>query len=321
MARKTTRKNKKPAKTTAERRADICAQVLAALELVEPGDFNLPWRRLGRPTNALTGAAYKGINVLLLTLRAFALGVEGGGWVTYKQAQALGGQVRRGEKSVTGVFYKQIVREKKDAKPGEEKSEVIPVLNTFRLFHTSQCDGLDAERLNLPNIEKTHVVQIERPELEELRDSLDVLTTHRGDRAYYDPNRDAITMPELELFEHTDAMWRTWLHEVAHATGHKSRLARDFGGPGEREKYAFEELVAEFTSVILADHFELFNDNADAAELAHLIEHAAYIKGWSRLLRDDPSALFRAWRLAAQAADWVQEQQSRLATNEEQQAA
>lgn len=86
-----------------------------------------------------------------------------------------------------------------------------------------------------------------------------------------------------------------------------SRLSRTFGGAFGDKDYAFEELVAEFGSVILSNHFGLYADKKhDGAELEHLKSHAAYIKGWSRLPRDDPSALFRAWRLAAQAADWVQ---------------
>ena len=86
-----------------------------------------------------------------------------------------------------------------------------------------------------------------------------------------------------------------------------SRLSRTFGGAFGDKDYAFEELVAEFGSVILSNHFGLYADKKhDGAELEHLKSHVAYIKGWSRLPRDDPSALFRAWRLATQAADWVQ---------------
>ena len=104
----------------------------------------MPWRRLGRPVNAHTGKPYSGMNILTLSLRAAELGVTGGGWLTYKQAAACGGQVRAGEKSVKGIFYRRWTKNR-----GEEDEETIPMLTGFSLFHTSQCDGLDEELLSV----------------------------------------------------------------------------------------------------------------------------------------------------------------------------
>ena len=294
-------------KTLAQNRDTVRDQVLEALEFVDGSDFRLPWRQAGAPVNATTGRPYSGINVPLLALRAFSLGVSGGGWMTYKQARGIGGQVRGGEKSVAGVFYKQVKCKKEDAKQGEADTDYYSVMKTFRLFHTSQIDGLDPSKLVLPEVTAPPLEVIERPELEALRDGLVVPTRYGGDRACYSPSQDVISMPGLDQFSHTDAAWRTWLHEVVHATGHPSRLARTFGGAFGDEKYAFEELVAEFGSVILSSHFGLYADKEhDGSELEHLKSHAAYIKSWMRLLREDSSALFRAWRLASAAADWVQ---------------
>ena len=75
----------------------VCEQIIEALKsLPEGATWERPWRVLGAPINGQTGKAYQGINVLVLTVRAWQLGVEGGAWLTYRQAKALGGHVRVG---------------------------------------------------------------------------------------------------------------------------------------------------------------------------------------------------------------------------------
>ena len=86
-------------------------QIVDALRSI-PTDqvWKLPWRKLGRPMNASTGKSYSGMNILTLSARSLELGVERGGWLTYKQARACGGQVRKGEKSARGIFYRSWTR-------------------------------------------------------------------------------------------------------------------------------------------------------------------------------------------------------------------
>ena len=91
----------------------VTDQVLALM--AEHGtDWVKPWTGTGIPVNALTKAEYQGSNILMLGMAAFARGYETPYWATYKQWQALGAQVRRGEQSTIGIFFKPLVKEGDD---------------------------------------------------------------------------------------------------------------------------------------------------------------------------------------------------------------
>jgi antirestriction protein ArdC len=121
-----------------------------------------------------------------------------------------------------------------------------------------------------------------------------------GDRAYYSPSRDGIQLPERGAFTTDIAFYATAYHEMAHSTGHKSRLAREgvveshyFGSA----TYSEEELVAELTSAFLC---------AETGVLPSTIENStAYIKGWLSVLKSDPKILIRASSRAEKATNLI----------------
>ncbi|WP_243403482.1 zincin-like metallopeptidase domain-containing protein [Arthrobacter sp. TPD3018] len=123
-------------------------------------------------------------------------------------------------------------------------------------------------------------------------------TVHiRGDRAFYDPTADSITMPPPEQFS-TRAYWASTLaHEAGHWTGHPSRLDRAFGKKFGDDAYAFEELCAEMTSALLGADLEL--------PTAHLDDHASYVDAWLRVLRREPRAIMTAAAKAEAAAGFL----------------
>lgn len=114
--------------------------MIAALEAgVKP--WSCPWQRVpgmsGLPSNFATGIAYSGMNIMLLWCSASKQGFGDSRWMTYKQAQAVGGRIRKGEHGTTAIFYTTLEKE-------NEYGEIdqIPMLKTFNVFNLEQIDGL-----------------------------------------------------------------------------------------------------------------------------------------------------------------------------------
>ena len=117
-----------------------------------------------------------------------------------------------------------------------------------------------------------------------------------GDRAFYRPSTDSITLPEKSQFESADRYYATALHELGHWTGHPSRLDRDLAHPFGSEGYAKEELRAEISSMIVGDELGIGHDPE---------QHAAYVGSWIKALQDDPLEIFRASSDAEKIHDYV----------------
>ncbi len=118
----------------------ITNNIIAALEAgVKP--WSCPWQRVpgmsGLPSNFATGIAYSGMNIMLLWCSASEQGFGDSRWMTYKQAQAVGGQVRKGEHGTTVIFYTTLEKENEDG-----EIDQIPMLKTFNVFNVQQIDGL-----------------------------------------------------------------------------------------------------------------------------------------------------------------------------------
>ena len=91
----------------------------------------------GLPSNYATGVAYSGMNIMLLWSSASKQGFSDSRWMTYKQAQVAGGQVRKGEHGTTAIFYTTMEKEN-----AAGDIEHIPMLKTFTVFNVQQIDGL-----------------------------------------------------------------------------------------------------------------------------------------------------------------------------------
>lgn len=205
---------------------EITAQILTAIEggresLDALWDNSL---RLGIPYNYSTGKAYAGINILTLWNTAARKGYEVNAWMTYKQAQEQGGQVRKGEKSTLGMFYKPIEDKNQETESDEEKgTRCRMVAKAFYLFNVAQIDGLEG----LP--------EPKAPTFSPIADAEAIITAsgaevrHGGTRAFYSPAMDFVQMPSLDRFQSAENYYATILHELTHWTGHKNRLAREYG--------------------------------------------------------------------------------------------
>lgn len=244
------------------------------------------------------------MNVLLLSLgQTF----ESPWWVTFKQAQELGGSVRKGEKSSLVTFWKFSDRktdskDESDSKRGDTSDTVedrrAPLLRTYHVFNLEQTEGIDH-----PPSQEFQPRDHERLALcEAVVDAMPRRPTIQADprRAFYSPALDTVSIPDLSRFESAESYYVTLFHELAHSTGHPTRLARPalgtpaaFGTPD----YGKEELVAEFGAALLAGHVGIFPTVAG--------NQAAYIDGWLSVLKRDKRLLPVAAAQAQRAVDFI----------------
>lgn len=270
----------------------ITNQIVSALENgVKP--WHKPWKagKPAFPTNFKTKARYRGINVLSLWATALDSGFDSSWWLTYKQAQELGGQVRKGERSSLGVFYKKLDIDVPEEDRNEDGDEVRSVLmaRSFWLFNASQIDGIDFG----DELQGTEFSPID--DAERLLQSSGAEIIEGGARAYYRSADDAIRLPERRRFDQAGDFYATATHELTHWTGHKSRLDRQLGNRFGSEAYAMEELIAELGSAFV---------NADIG-LQGELQHASYIESWLKVLKKDKKAIFTAASQAAKAHQFI----------------
>lgn len=259
-----------------------------------------PWGRsdvpapLTLPHNAATGRRYSGVNVLILWGAVVARGYARQAWLTFRQAQALGGAVRRGERGVTVVYVDRFTPEdeRRRARESGDDPRAVAFLKRFTVFCIDQCDGLPADLATAPAPVAERLI---RPEVEALirRSGADLRLG--GERAFYAPGADYIQLPRPETFFEPINWHRTCLHELGHWTGAPHRLGRDlshgFGSAG----YAREELVAEMCAAFACA----------ALGIAPTVRHADYIGEWLKVLREDDRAVVRAASAASKAADYL----------------
>ncbi|EHT1575494.1 DUF1738 domain-containing protein, partial [Escherichia coli] len=220
----------------------VTDRVVTAIENGVP-PWKRPWRSARNgvglpemmPANALTGKPYTGVNVLLLWLAADEAGYVSNDWLTYRQAQQLGGHVRKGEVATLAVIYKDWKKQAVDEhgnrltdSEGEPLMEIVPVLKSNPLFNVGQCDGLP-EHLMVKaegSADALPADTFSERVLQVLNGSGVSVSSLPQDRAFYRPDLDRIVMPLSSQFDQVADYWTTLLHELVHSTGHEKRLRR-----------------------------------------------------------------------------------------------
>ncbi len=255
-----------------------------------------PWKSSSSPMlphNAVTGRPYSGINVLLLWCMAAERGYTRPGWLTFRQAAALGARVRKGEKGSHVVFVKRMDMPDDDA-DDEEATKSVSIIKSYVVFNLCQIDELPEAYTHEPE----DLPEYERIELaESFIAAIGINIANGGDMAAYNPRHDAIVMPPLSSFEAPEHYYATLFHELGHASGHEVRLNRDLRGRFGTEAYAAEELIAELTSAYLCAAFGIEGQ----------LRHASYIDNWLSLLKKDNRAVFTAASKASAAMDYLVE--------------
>ena len=273
-----------------ERVREIVLQSI--MDAMEKGiiPWRKPWKDSGmRPCN-IEGRKYNGINWLILSMMPHAIPV----YLTFKQAQKLGGSVKKGEKGIPVSFWKML----KKTEDGVEKT--IPLMRYFTVFNISQCEGIELPKRFVQSGPVKAFNPIAAAEAAWANMPKRPTLAFGGDRACYIPSKDEIHLPEKTAFESEEAYYATLFHEAGHSTGHASRLNRkevvNTGMFGSMD-YSLEELVAEMTSAMLC---------AETGIEQPILENAvAYLQSWYSKLSKEPGMLVTAASRAQKACDFI----------------
>lgn len=259
----------------------------------------VPWRKPWRghdqlPCNAVSKRPYHGINLLLLSLTPYT----DHRWLTLRQANELGGAVRKGEHASIAVFWKRLEVEKEDDRYQKQKVS-IPLLRYYPVFNAEQCVGLDLPVLDDWNEELKARIESAEKVIQKMPSPPKIV--EGGSLAAYFPPQDLVRVPKIQDFDFPEAYYSTLFHELGHSTGHETRLNR----PGVTGQIVFgscdysrEELIAELTSAFVCAEVGIDNSNLENA--------ASYIHGWLHALSGDPRAVIAASGQAQRAANYIQ---------------
>jgi len=244
------------------------------------------------PQNLVSRRPYRGVNVFLLHAMAY----QSPYWLTFRQAQELGGNVRKGEKACPVVFWKWL-----DVDEGGPDKRRVPFLRYYSVFNVAQCDNVEAPAVEgagrphspIETAEQIVAAMPKRPVIQ-----------HKWPRAFYSPDADYVGIPEPGLFDRPEYYYSVLFHELTHATGHESRLNRKgvAGSDGlwsafGSQPYCKEELVAEMGAAFLCGHAGIVERTLDNS--------AAYVASWLARLKDDVRLVVQAAAQAQKAADFI----------------
>lgn len=263
----------------------VTDKIIAELESGNIPSWVKNWSgEAGADCNVITKKTYSGINTIILGMSGF----KSPYWATYKQWVSIGAQVSKGSKGTQIIFYSPVEKGTKITESGEVKNYSY-ILKSYTVFNAEQVSGFEAPAMPVPKV-FNNIASIEA-----LTVKSGVKLQFGGDRAYYSPSQDYVAMPHKLQFNNEASYYATLLHELAHWSGHKSRLDRDLSGRFGNEAYAAEELIAELSAAFLCARFNI------AGEL----RHSSYIASWLRVLKNDNKAIFKAAALAQKAADYL----------------
>ena len=262
------------------------------IELLEAGTapWQKPWTSRA-PVNLISQKPYRGLNVISLASQGYASEY----WLTFNQCNRLGGKIRKGEHGSLVVFW-SIGEEKINAKTGRLSKPVL--LRYSTAFNLTQTEGI-AEKLGLdkqvpvvPNVEAADAIVATMPNRPAFVAS---------DKAWYSSSRDVVGLPPKESFVSGEAFASVRFHELAHSTGHASRLNRfESDGCDHRfgsESYSKEELIAELTAAMLC--------GVCGVSPAVIENSASYCQSWIARLKGDSRLIVQAASAAQRASDYV----------------
>ena len=295
---KSNTKSKNHSKPKRDIAKEITDRMITAIKAGTP-PWNKPWNG-GAAILPLrhTGERYTGSNVLALWDEMDIRSYENPKWMTFRQAQQLGGAVRKGEKSTGIVYYgtskKTIEIDGGEDDDGEAVETARRFLKHYNVFNVDQIDGLADEFYQFAGSEVCRTPPASA--LSAFFESIGADISHGGDRAFYRPYGDYIQMPRYGAFDDPYGYFSTLAHEHIHLTGAKSRLDR-FPVKRDQEATAYEELIAEIGAAMLGSVLGLPPD--------HIEDHSAYVASWLKALRGDTRYILKAAAAAQRACDWL----------------
>ena len=270
----------------------------------------IPWKQpwyLDRFYNPTTQNRYTGA-VNLMSLNQFALENEftDPRWITFNQAKEKGWRIKSGSHGAPIEFWSAYHTVEKRKLSIEEANKLLKndpdakeyisfIVKTYTVFNAQQIDGIP-KLPDKPEIERTDILS----NVEKLANSMGV-SHGKGRMACYIPYKDRIILPPFQSFRDEKSYCATFLHELAHASGHKSRLNREIINEFGTPNYAKEELRAEIASAFMMGTIGVTYDDS------HMENHKAYISSWLEILQKNPEELFKAIKDAEKIQDYMME--------------
>lgn len=249
-----------------------------------------------RPTNHKSKKAYRGLNYFLLSCAPFSSPL----WLTYKQAKELGGTVKKGEKSWPVIYWNWVFVDADGKRVADESKakKKLPFLRYYNVFNTEQIEGIEIKLPEPPELTEHEKIEACEKVIAGYKNPPKI--TIRGEQPCYSPARDEVLMPDIGLWDKAEEYYSVTFHELAHSTGHKSRLNREgitaeaaFGS----KVYSKEELVAEMTAAYLSNHCSIDGSTLDNS--------ASYLQSWIKVLKGDSRLVVNAAAAAQKAADHI----------------
>jgi antirestriction protein ArdC len=250
-----------------------------------------PWRKPWRtetPANLVSKKEYRGINTFLLAVQGYGSRF----WLTYRQARALDGNVKKGQHGSQVVFWK-FGEYSKENEQGEAEKHTSVLLRYYTVFNLEQCEGIKSPA---PGSVINPIEQCETI----IRSMPNPPRFEQDSQACYRPSNDRVGMPARSAFHSAEEYYSTFFHELTHSTGHPSRVGRDGimnHNPFGSEDYSKEELVAEMGAAMLC--------GVAGIESRTLDNSAAYLQTWISRLRSDSRLIVSAASQAQKAADYI----------------
>jgi antirestriction protein ArdC len=291
----------KPTSKVEQHRKEFVDKILDLMQQ-EKMFWQRPWEVTDlMPVNAVSKKAYRGCNIPYLLFAGMQKGYGDPRWLTYKQAHDKGWQVKKGEKGTKIEFWSVLQKDNPDEQADEDSEGDHPHLfcRIYTVFNASQVDGIPA--LEKKEQDKKGFTPHEKGE--RIIDNCGVPIHYGGGAAFYRSSEDKIYLPDRERFKDEAHFYATALHEIAHSTGHPSRLNRELGSGMRSPKYAREELRAEMASAFM--QMELGFALTAEGMSEHTEKHAAYIQHWLEHLKEDYKEFYRATQDAVKIADYV----------------
>ncbi len=280
-------------------------------------DGKLPWRdglKINlQQHNPLTNTQYKGANILRLYVSSLKNEFTDPRWVTFNQVKKANEsiqnpeerlKIKAGSKGTQIEYWNTIEKGTKEwddytknwSKEKKEKQGDITIGKYYTVFNAEQIE-------NFPELVKEQLLSKEQQSKELdtiIANSEAPIEFNTSGRNSYVPSQDMIHLTDRKYFESDNQFYGTAIHEIAHSTGHTSRLNRDLTGTFGSESYAKEELYAEFTAALLTNRYEL------APSKDQLDNHAAYLKSWASVIEKDPNIFFKAIQEAERIENYIE---------------
>lgn len=276
----------------------ITNQIITAIE-AGAGDYQMPWNpklctgpAIGLPHNPVGRYAYHGINIVALWASQQHSAHDTAEWATFRQWQAAGAQVRKGEKGTLTVFFKASGSGRQSAESEEPEPRRHFIAKAAYVFNAAQVDGF------VPSA-PPELAPVERHAAAETFIKASKASIYHDSRqACYIPSKDEIHLPPDGAFKDAQGYYSVALHELVHWSGHASRCDRELRNRFGTEAYAAEELIAELGAAFLCAQLGVAPEPR--------IDHARYIASWLKILRNDRRAIFTAAAKANQAVMYLQ---------------